>query len=287
MLHRDLNVRAYEYARRYGLLHDVLPGRSASVVFGEDDGRRHGNFFPASYRAILAKDAWRVRLALAAGGGPRPPPPTASRRGRPRADWAWRELDCAASSDALTMSIFCCPGVFRSSQLRGLLGVGEDASPHFGVHPKLPLHKGLVDTTELDMELGELYVESKLTENDFQVARPALLARYIGLQEVFEAEALPRTAAGAYAGYQLVRGVLAAAGARRSFCVLCDERRADLMEMWARVQAAVHTAELRSRCKLLTWQELAGALPPELQAFLAEKYGILLRTRRSELAWSA
>ncbi len=269
---------AYDFARAHALLHDILPGRNASVVFGEDAEQQHGNFHPASYHAILESAEWRMRLAKAH---------TASRRARPRADWSWRALDCAASSDALMMNIFCYPGIAASTQLRGLLGMDEGARPRFGVHPRLPLQKSLFDTTEIDMELGELLVESKLTEKDFQVARPALLARYVGVDRVLDAEALPRTVAGDYMGYQLVRGVLAAEQMGRSFCVLCDERRADLMEIWARVQAAVRTADLRSRCKLLTWQELAGAVPRELQVFLADKYGILPRTCRPGLAWSA
>jgi hypothetical protein len=32
--------------------------------------------------------------------------------------------------------------------------------------------------------------------------------------------------------------------------------------------------DLRPRLKLLTWQELSGALPEKLQEFLAGKYGI-------------
>ncbi len=278
MLHRELNARAYTYARSHALLHDVLPGHNASVVFGEDAAHRHGNFHPASYRAILARDGWRARLSKAH---------TASRRARPRADWRWRELDCAASSDALIMNIFCYPRVFASARLRSLLGVDQDALPRFGVHPRLPMQRNRIDTTEIDMELGDLLVESKLTEKDFQAARPALLARYLGIDEVFTGEALPRNSAGGYTGYQLIRGVLAAAQTGRSFCVVCDERRGDLMEVWAQVQAAVCTAELRSRCKLLTWQELAGALPFELQGFLAEKYGIVPRGCQTQLAWSA
>ncbi len=39
--------------------------------------------------------------------------------------------------------------------------------------------------------------------------------------------------------------------------------------------AAVKSAETRVRLKVLTWQELAVLLPVPLQAFLAEKYGIL------------
>jgi hypothetical protein len=36
----------------------------------------------------------------------------------------------------------------------------------------------------------------------------------------------------------------------------------------------VRPVDLRLRCKALTWQELAKALPRSLQEFLGEKYGI-------------
>jgi len=79
----------------------------------------------------------------------------------------------------------------------------------------------------------------------------------------------------AYASYQLIRNVLAAYAHGRSFCVIHDERRPDLREAWFDVMSAVQSAEMRSRCKVLTWQELAALLPGELQDFLDFKYGIV------------
>jgi len=79
----------------------------------------------------------------------------------------------------------------------------------------------------------------------------------------------------AYAGYQLIRNVLAAYAEGCSFCVLHDERRPDLREVWFQVMAAVRSAEMRVRCKVMTWQELAALLPEELQEFLDLKYGIV------------
>ena len=79
----------------------------------------------------------------------------------------------------------------------------------------------------------------------------------------------------AYASYQLIRNVLAAYAQGCSFCVLHDDRRPDLREAWFAVMAAVNSAEMRVRCKVLTWQELASLLPEELQAFLDLKYGIV------------
>jgi len=79
-----------------------------------------------------------------------------------------------------------------------------------------------------------------------------------------------------YAGYQLIRNVLAAYASGTSFCVVHDERRPDLREAWFQVMAAVKSAEMRVRCKVMTWQELAVWLPEGLQEFLELKYGIAL-----------
>ena len=80
-----------------------------------------------------------------------------------------------------------------------------------------------------------------------------------------------------YAGYQLIRNVLAANAHGCSFCVVHDERRPDLREAWFSVMAAVRSAELRVRLKVITWQELAALLPDALQEFLDLKYGIVKR----------
>ena len=86
-----------------------------------------------------------------------------------------------------------------------------------------------------------------------------------------------------YRGYQLIRNVLSAHSQGSSFCVIHDERRPDLREMWFQVMAAVKIAEMRVRCKVLTWQELAALVPEELQEFLEFKYGILARGMRGAL----
>lgn len=78
-----------------------------------------------------------------------------------------------------------------------------------------------------------------------------------------------------YQGYQLIRNVLAAYATGTSFCVIHDERRPDLREAWFNVMTAVRTAEIRVRCKVLTWQELTLLVPDGLQAFLDCKYGIV------------
>ena len=79
----------------------------------------------------------------------------------------------------------------------------------------------------------------------------------------FQAEIVERArqaepAVPGYAGYQLIRNVLAAYAQGASFCVMYDARRPDLREAWFAVMAAVKSAEIRTRCKAMTWQESAS-----------------------------
>ena len=279
LLRRDLSARAHHLARTQQLLHDIHPGSDPVVIFGRDEQGRHGNFHPASDTAICANPAWLRRLTK---------PHTASRRSRARKDWQWMELDSANSSDALLMNIFCHPGVFNGHTLAlpvaNLLNVDPTVQPCFGINPGVPLkhpRKGrsklpseLTDRTEIDLQLGNLFLEAKLTESNFQTATPRLIERYRDLETVFDLSRLPRKPTGAIQGYQLIRNVLAAFASDASFCVLCDARRRDLIEIWYGVLSAVHSLTFATRLKLLTWQELSTTLPNDLQQFLETKYGI-------------
>ena len=172
------------------------------------------------------------------------------------------------------MNIFCHPKVFAETSIRTMLNTDRDAEPEFGFKPGVPLHGGMRDSTEVDLKIGELLVEAKLTEPHFQWARPKLISRYRDVEKVFDCSELP-VRNGKYCGYQLIRSALAAYALECSFCVFCDARRPDLIEVWYTILRAVRPIDLRCRLKLLTWQELAMTLPPDLQDFLAMKYGIL------------
>jgi hypothetical protein len=184
----------------------------------------------------------------------------------------------------------------------------------------------LFDRTEVDMRWGDLFVEAKLTEADFQTRKAEIVEAYRDFDTVFDREFLPRVevmttrrrsaaefseaytqewedTAGLtldevgetgrefraglvteaeqagpremrYRGYQLIRNVLAAYATGARFCVICDERRPDLIEAWFEVMRAVCSAEMRTRLEALTWQELAAVVPEGLREFLAAKYGI-------------
>lgn len=270
-LRRGLSERAAIFAHSQKLRHVVSDGSSPTIVFGPDEQRRHGNFHPASFRRILMEPAWAQRLQKVH---------TSSRKMLARSDWQWRELDCACSSDALLMNIFCHPDTLRAGRLDNLLLLSPNQEPVFGYRPRIPLRRGLLDQTEIDMKLDDLLVEAKLTESNFQFASIQKLSRYQDLEFVFEAAATlnnslrSRTSA-ALVGYQVIRGVLAAHASAGRFCLFCDSRRPDLIETWFAVMHRIRDINLRCRILLLTWQELSAYLPHSLQHFLESKYGII------------
>jgi hypothetical protein len=263
-LRRELSHRALKFAAANNYLHEMTDSSVPSVVFGVDEAGAHGNFLPASHYEITCNPAWLKRLSKVH---------TSSKQRKLRADWRWRELDCANSSDALLMNIFCHPHVLSGVQTRLLLGVDADPERTFGFKPRTPLRNGNFDATEVDLKLGDVLIEAKLTEGDFQTCDRRLIERYRDMDEVFEVDDLP-VVKGRHTGYQLIRGTLAAHALGGRFCVLCDARRRDLFEQWYQVLRAVRRADLRSRLSLLTWQELAMTLPPALRSFLETKYGI-------------
>jgi hypothetical protein len=316
-LRRELAARNREYAR--GFPHVESYGDDPVVVYAPGE-QGHGNFLGSAYRAILEHPQWARRLNKVHA------------QGRALPKWTedpyrkWRELDSCMSSDALLMNVFCTPGVAQSPAVRGMLGIHEKSGPEFGWKAKVPLQSGLFDRTEVDMRWGDLLVEAKLTESDFQTRKAEVVEAYRDFDAVFDRELLPRIEVLAvrrrtaeefhegysqeweetaglsieevsetgrefraglvaeaqalarrearYQSYQLIRNVLAAHAVGARFCVICDERRPDLIEAWFDVIRAVRSAEMRTRLKVLTWQELAEMLPADLRKFLALKYGI-------------
>ena len=65
------------------------------------------------------------------------------------------------------------------------------------------------DRSEMDLKLGKLLIEAKLTEGDFQSARFDLVHRYRDLELVFDVARLPMKNQ-KYRSCQLIRGALAA-----------------------------------------------------------------------------
>ena len=263
-LRQELSARNLVWAEH--LAHEATYSRSPCIIHSSQEDGSHGNFLDASWRRIQARPGWRRRLKKAY---------TAARRVSRSQDRQRGELEAATSSDALLMNVFCYPGILRRPAVLRLLGNQPGHLPAFGVRANIPLCGGMSDRTELDLQLGDLILEAKLTETGFQTARPSLVSRYRDLDACFSVEDLPRTATGDFQSYQLLRGVLAAHALDCRFAVVLDRRRTDLVDRWFDVLRAVRSSDLRSRLQLVNWQELAAAAPLALRRFLEAKYGII------------
>lgn len=85
------------------------------------------------------------------------------------------ELDACTSSDALLMNIFSYPGVTPDGKVSALLGIEAGMPLDFGYKARVPLANGRFDRTEVDLRLGDLLIEAKLTKSDFQERRERAL----------------------------------------------------------------------------------------------------------------
>jgi hypothetical protein len=265
-LRQELSLRALTWAKNNDLPHECTIGNLPSVVFREAADSTHGNFHPASYKCIRRKPEWSRRLRKSH---------TSARRNLPSHDDGRSELDTAASSDALLMNVFCHPQAFAAgSSLRLLLATEAPEHLQFGWKPRIPLLAHHVERTEVDLRIGDLFIEAKLTEANFPSAPRLRVERYRDFSYVFDTKLLPQTAE-LYFHYQLIRGVLsvfAEQGIR--YCLICDARRPDLIDAWFSVASAVRLPLLRSRLQLITWQEIAAALSKSMRMWLEDKYGI-------------
>jgi hypothetical protein len=242
-------------------------GDAPAVLFASHaSGLAHGNFEAGSFTSVLANPSWRQRLDK-----PHQRPEALPTERRTSA----RELDSCNSSDALAMNVFCHPRVCESQAVADLLGFSRGDVPDFGVSAMVPLTSGNPDRTEIDVKIGRLLAECKLTEGDFTSCTDARLASYRDYRDVFETERLPRCSDGRVRGYQIIRNVLAAHASGSHFRLICDARRPDLLREYWSVALAVRLPELRLRCGFVLWQELAALAPEPLRQFLHEKYGFL------------
>ena len=311
-LRQELTLRSLICAR--GRAHVESYG-SAKVIVYEPENGLHANFFDAAYRAIAANPHWMRRFdkvhAQAARSLPLPQVDPA-RRWREldssmSSDALLMNIFCTpgvADSPAVrnALGIEAEAALVFGWKARVPLANGRfdrtEVDMRFGsllVEAKLTEvgfqtraaaiveayrdFDAVFDRDRLprvEIATSRWMRASEFPENNSQefesiVADPALVSTLVSrIDTIFRPPGEP-----GYAGYQLIRNVLAAFAAECSFCVIHDERRPDLREQWFQIMAAVKSAALRVRLKVLTWQELAALLPEALQEFLDVKYGIV------------
>jgi hypothetical protein len=265
-LRSELRVKAAQWAAKTSLPFYESRGKPSTILFETTpDGCNHGNFFDSAWKAVRAEPDWRERLKK----------PHSQRKALPDKSQAYAmELDSSNSSDALLMNCFCPPAA--ATRIAVALGLSSPESrPQFGYKPCLPLKNGETDTTEIDMRLGDTLFEAKLTEHDFTSTHVSRLSRYAQLDECFDVALLPRgPEPDTIGGYQLIRNVLAASKDQSRLIVLIDYRRPDLLQEWWKVHGAIRSGELRNRCEVHFWQEVAAACQSAHHQFLEDKYGL-------------
>ena len=267
-LRRLVNKAAKAYADQCGLPHYLSLNQTEPTVlfspYQDQDSLLHGNFHSASYGAICNNREWAGRLRKRHTRGRALP---VARRAEAM------ELDSCTSSDALLMNVFCYPRLFLHGPFVRLMGLPATAEPDlvFGFEPKVPLRRSRTDATEVDLKIEDLLIEAKLTERDFTKKRADAVERYRDFGSVFESSSL-HTQDGHYLHYQLIRNVLAACHLGFRFRLICDARRSDLIEAAGTVMSAIRFPDLRAKCGIITWQEVARSVPETLGSFLLDKY---------------
>ena len=302
-LRRELVERNRRYAQ--GRAHVESYGNPPVIVYAPEESR-HGNFFDAAYAAIAANPAWLRRFDKIHAQAARTLP-KAERRWREldssmSSDALLMNIFCTSGvveSEAVLRAL----GVEHGAEpvfgwkARVPLNNGRfdrtEVDMRFGsllVEAKLTegdFQTRIAPIVEAYQDFDLVFDRDLLPRVEIVEARPKRASEFPeNYSQEFEStvadpesfsvvDAVVRgPGETGYASYQLIRNVLAAHATQCSFCVMHDERRPDLREAWFGVMAAVRSAEMRARLKVLTWQELAAYLPDELQEFLDWKYGI-------------
>jgi hypothetical protein len=308
-LRRELGERNRLWARNFA--HVESYGTPPVIVY-EPNELRHGNFFDVAYAAILERPEWMRRFDKIHAQGRALP--KAERRwreldssmssdallmnfflgfgqsdagrlkgvmgvdgeGLPEFGWKARVPLASGRFDrtevdmrwgGLLVEAKLTEGDFQTREARIVEGYRDfDAVFERELLPRVEIttarRRAAVEFAEEFTQEWEEAVPDEDLAREFQAG---IVAR---AREAEPAEA-------GYAGYQLIRNVLAAYAEGCSFCVVHDARRPDLREAWFQVMSAVKSAEMRVRCKVMTWQELAGLAPEGLREFLDVKYGIV------------
>jgi hypothetical protein len=322
-LRRELCARNRLWAR--GRAHVESYGTEPVIVYAPGDDVGHGNFFDASYAAIAARSEWMRRFDKIHAQGRSLPKAESGRRWREldssmSSDALLMNLFCAPGvvDSAVVRNALGVDGdaepVFgwkaRVPLASGRFDRTEVDMRWGGLLVEAKLTEGDFQTRAAHIVEGyrdfdAVFERELLPRVELRTARRRTAVEFAeeftqdwedaavddSVAREFQVEIVARAreaepAETGYAGYQLIRNVLAAYAEGCSFCVLHDERRPDLREAWFEVMAAVKSAEMRVRCKVLTWQELAGLVLEGLQEFLDLKYGIVGAERAAaELQW--
>lgn len=184
-----------------------------------------------------------------------------------------KEMQSSASSDALLMNIFCYPRIKNWKGIKLLLNISELEQIEFGFIPNIESINGFTKT-EIDMKIGNVFFEAKLTEGTFtKKDYKLLIEKYPDAQDTFDLDYLLIDSK-TIGNYQLIRNVLTAKKYDGRFILLLDARRTDLIREFYHALRSVKSKDLREKISFITWQEISDCIGEELKSFLKGKYGL-------------
>lgn len=189
------------------------------------------------------------------------------------------EMQSSNSSDALAMNIFCHPKFMEWKEIYQLFQLPPKFSIEFGFNPKIQKtvnNKIEYDSTEVDVFINNSIIgECKLTESDFTSKSKNVVEQYKEFKNVFYFDKLLQDE-NQYFNYQLIRNILAANQHDCRFILFCDMRRPDLAKSFYQTIRCIKDdyLNLRTRCEIIYWQDIAHVVGADLKKFLNEKYGI-------------
>jgi hypothetical protein len=310
-LRHELGLHNRQHAR--GHAHVESYGSPPVIVYAPEEGR-HGNFFDAAYKAILSQPDWMRRFDKVHAQGRSLPKAERRWReldSSMSSDALLMNIFCTPGIvqslpvrqmlglEGAETPVFgwkarvpLSSGRFDRTEadmrLGSLLVEAKLTEGGFQVKDAVVVHayRDFDEVFERDLlprvELAQArrkesteFPEDYSQEFELVPTTSASVSRLPPQHSIQRHHAGATQGLAAYTEYQLIRNVLAAYAEGSSFCVMHDERRPDLREAWFRVMAAVKSAEMRVRLKVVTWQELAAVLPARLQEFLHGKYGIV------------
>ena len=248
-LKQEIRHSAEKYAQSNGLKIDASP-KSAVIFENLSD-----TFCTKTYTAIANNDDWYRRIQKSHQNLP-----------------GVLEMQSSNSSDALLMNTFCHPKISSWKGVSDLLGF-KLGNPIFGFKAKVEKEGTDGDATEIDMVIGDYFVEAKLTESDFTDKDAAEVEKYLRLTVCFHSDCLT-VHDGRYQNYQIIRNLLASAQHWKQHMLLCDERRPDLARRYMETVCCLRDVQFRKRCRVVFWQELQRVCGKDLGVFLYERYGL-------------
>jgi hypothetical protein len=249
LLKKELRQAALNYALSRDL--PIDDQWSSAIIFAN----LADNFSPDSFAAIEANAEWSAR----------------TRKQHNRVANSL-EMQSSNSSDGLLMNIFCHPKLGSWKGVVDLFGF-TPREPTFGFMPRVAKQGTEGDETEIDMAIGDCFVEAKLTEAGFTEKPVADVLMYSDLATHFHVDSLSQVN-GLVRNYQIIRNLLAAIQHDRKHVLLCDARRPDLVREYFATVMCMKDIVFRERCRVVFWQDIARVSGKGLRSFLNEKYGI-------------